>query len=208
MKIKIYSIIGIAVVAVFFSSCQKKGDGKEQTVATDEKSVEIDPISPYHIDKALTEVTFSENRDTLLRYPYDIKDSVYTVPPTVKCIYDRAFMGCRNLKEVTIPPTVKRIDMAAFDNCQDLERVFLQTKLDTMPYRFLNGCMKLKEIHVACKVPPVVEKNEEDELYNFQIVFGHADLNSLVLYVPAGCVEEYKRAYGWRQFKIIKEEKK
>ena len=207
MKIKIYSIIAIAVVAVFISSCQKKGDGKEQSAATDEKSVVIDSMSPYHIDKTLTEVTFSENGDTLLRYPYDIEDSVYTVPPTVKCIYDRAFMGCRNLREVTIPPTVERIDMAAFDNCQDLERVFIQAKLDTMPYRFLNGCMKLKEIHVACKVPPVVEKNEEDELYNFQIVFGHADLNSLVLYVPAGCEERYKRAYGWRLFKHVKEEK-
>jgi hypothetical protein len=121
----------------------------------------------------------------------------------VKCIYDRAFQGCRNLKKVVVPETVRHIEMAAFDGCEDLRQVFLYAPLDTMPYRLLNGCDNLREIHVASEVPPVVEEYEEDEMYSFRIVFGNADLDSLVLYVPRNAVVKYKKAYGWRMFKNI-----
>ncbi len=184
-------------------SCKDNISSNDRVVATASDEVDMDSLSPYWYDKNQREVTFSESGDTLLRYPHDVEVDEYVVPASVKCIFERAFQGCRNLKKVVVPETVRHIEMAAFDGCEDLKQVFLYARVDTMPYRFMNGCDKLREIHLTNKVPPVVEEYEEDEMYSFRIVFGSADLDSLVLYVPGDAVQKYKEAYGWRMFKNI-----
>jgi hypothetical protein len=184
-------------------SCKDNISSNDRVVATTSDEVEMDSLSPYWYDKNQREVTFSESGDTLLRYPHDVEVDEYLVPASVKCIFERAFQGCRNLKKVVVPETVRHIEMAAFNGCEDLRQVFLYAPLDTMPYRLLNGCDNLREIHVASEVPPVVEEYEEDEMYSFRIVFGNADLDSLVLFVPRDAIQKYKKAYGWRMFKNI-----
>ena len=184
-------------------SCKDNISSNDRVVATTSDEVEMDSLSPYWYDKNQREVTFSESGDTLLRYPHDVEVDEYLVPASVKCIFERAFQGCRNLKKVVVPETVRHIEMAAFNGCEDLRQVFLYAPLDTMPYRLLNGCDNLREIHIASEVPPVVEEYEEDEMYSFRIVFGNADLDSLVLYVPRDAIQKYKKAYGWRIFKNI-----
>ena len=195
----------LCMLLPFFAllSCKDNISSNDRVVATTSDEVEMDSLSPYWYDKNQREVTFSESGDTLLRYPHDVEVDEYVVPASVKCIYDRAFQGCRNLKKVVVPETVRHIEMAAFNGCEDLRQVFLYAPLDTMPYRLLNGCDNLREIHVASEVPPVVEEYEEDEMYSFRIVFGNADLDSLVLYVPRDAIQKYKEAYGWRMFKNI-----
>lgn len=195
----------LCMLLPFFAllSCKDNAASKDREVATTSDEVEMDSLSPYWYDKNQREVTFSENGDTLLRYPHDVDVDEYVVPASVKCIFERAFQGCRNLKKVVVPETVRHIEMAAFNGCEDLRQVFLYAPLDTMPYRLLNGCDKLREIHLTNKVPPVVEEYEEDEMYSFRIVFGSADLDSLVLYVPRDAIQKYKKAYGWRIFKNI-----
>lgn len=195
----------LCMLLPFFAllSCKDNISSNDRVVATTSDEVKMDSLSPYWYDKNQTEVTFSESGDTLLRYPYDVEVDEYVVPASVECIFERAFQGCRNLKKVVAPETVRHIEMAAFDGCEDLKQVFLYARVDTMPYRFMNGCDKLREIHLTNKVPPVVEEYEEDEMYSFRIVFGSADLDSLVLYVPRDAVQKYKKAYGWRMFKNI-----
>ena len=195
----------LCMLLPFFAllSCKDNISSNDRVVATTSDEVKMDSLSPYWYDGNQTEVTFSESGDTLLRYPYDVEVDEYVVPASVECIFERAFQGCRNLKKVVVPETVRHIEMAAFDGCEDLKQVFLYARVDTMPYRFMNGCDKLREIHLTNKVPPVVEEYEEDEMYSFRIVFGNADLDSLVLYVPRDAVQKYKKAYGWRMFKNI-----
>lgn len=195
----------LCMLLLFFAllSCKDNISSNDRVVATTSDEVKMDSLSPYWYDGNQTEVTFSESGDTLLRYPYDVEVDEYVVPASVECIFERAFQGCRNLKKVVVPETVRHIEMAAFDGCEDLKQVFLYARVDTMPYRFMNGCDKLREIHLTNKVPPVVEEYEEDEMYSFRIVFGSADLDSLVLYVPRDAVQKYKKAYGWRMFKNI-----
>lgn len=195
----------LCMLLPFFAllSCKDNISSNDRVVATTSDEVEMDSLSSYWYDKNQREVTFSESGDTLLRYPHDVEVDEYVVPASVKCIFERAFQGCRNLKKVVVSETVRHIEMAAFDGCEDLKQVFLYARVDTMPYRFMNGCDKLREIHLTNKVPPVVEEYEEDEMYSFRIVFGSADLDSLVLYVPGDAVQKYKEAYGWRMFKNI-----
>ena len=195
----------LCMLLLFYAlvSCKDNAASKDMEVATTSDEVEMDSLSPYWYDKNQREVTLSESGDTLLRYLHDVEVDEYVVPASVKCIFERAFQGCRNLKKVVVPETVRHIEMAAFNGCEDLRQVLLYAPLDTMPYRLLNGCDKLREIYIASEVPPVVEEYEEDEMYSFRIVFGNADLDSLVLYVPRDAVQKYKKAYGWRMFKNI-----
>lgn len=183
-------------------SCKNNISSNDRVVATTSDEVEMDSLSPYLYDKNQREVTFSESGDTLLRYPHDVEVDEYVVPASVKCIFERAFQGCRNLKKVVVPETVRHIEMAVFNGCEDLRQVFLYAPLDTMPYRLLNGCDKLREIYIASEAPPVVEEYEEDEMYSFRIVFGNADLDSLVLYVPRDAIQKYKRHTGGGYSKI------
>ena len=50
---------------------QKKpsSEVKNDTVVSNDSIVELDPMSPYWYDKDQTEVTFSEKKDTLYRFP-------------------------------------------------------------------------------------------------------------------------------------------
>lgn len=57
--------------------------------------------------------------------------------------------------------------------------------------------------NAASKDMEVATTSDEDEMYSFRIIFGNADLDSLVLYVPRNAVQKYKKAYGWRMFKNI-----
>ena len=57
--------------------------------------------------------------------------------------------------------------------------------------------------NAASKDMEVATTSDEDEMYSFRIIFGNADLDSLVLYVPRDAVQKYKKAYGWRIFKNI-----
>ena len=205
MKKIILNIIIVIIVSVLVPSYHRQ----TKDVVSEEKQDSIDEISmrsPYWYDKNQTEVTFSPIQDALLRYPREISDTSYIIPSSVRCIYDRAFLCCKNLKEITIPKTIQEIEMAAFDGCPNLERVYLYAQLDTIPFRFLNGCDRLRELHVVSKVPPVVDYFDEEEEFNFHITFGSANQDSLVLYVPYGAKKMYKSAYGWRFFRHIEEE--
>lgn len=204
MKKLILNIIAVIVAFVAAISChQTKNVG---TINGTHDEVEIDKIGSCLHDKKQRDAVFSAMHDTLYRYPCEISDTNYTIPFSVRYVYERAFLSCKNLKEVIIPSTVWEIEMATFDGCSDLERVFLYAQLNTMPFRFLNGCENLKEIHVASEVPPIIEKHEDNEEFNFRIVLGNANLDSLTLYVPNEAINEYKKAYGWRLFKHIEPE--
>lgn len=189
MKKFTLNIIVVIIVSVLVPSCHKQAKATKGILDENQKFV-----------------TFSVMHDTLYRYPRKIADTSYTIPPAVRYVCDRAFSCNGNLKEVVIPKTVRKIGIATFDSCPHLERVYLHTQLDTMPFRFLNGCNKLSELHVANYVPPVIERFDEAEEFNFHTTFGYADQGSLVLYVPKKSFLKYRNAYGWRLFKHIEVE--
>lgn len=204
--------IGVMMVGlVLFGACKSgkqqqsvAGDGTVRPLPEEKDSAEMKSMSsPYSYNPEQTEVTFSEHGDTLFRFPRIEKGGDYVIPSTVRMIYDRAFLGCRNLKSVVIPSSVREIEMAAFSGCLELERVYLNAELESIPFRFLEGCPKLKEIHLNQTVPPVIEEDEEDESVNLQMSLGYS--KTLTVYVPKEAVQTYKRAYGWRLLKIVGE---
>ena len=136
-------LITIAGLLVTSFSCTKKAGIKQGQQPTEADSlvvdfVGLDPMSPYWYDKDQAEVTFSETKDTLYRFPRIKMGGTYSIPYTVRYIEERAFMGCKELKEVYVPISVNHIEMAAFESCHKLEYVYLYASIDTIPYRCFN----------------------------------------------------------------------
>lgn len=173
---------------------------------TDITTTVLDPMSPYWYDPEQTKVTFTEKRDTLLRFPRIKKGGHYVIPSTVRHIFDRAFLGCRELTAVTIPRTVKSIEMAAFDGCPKLKSVYVYAQLDTIPFRFLSGCSSLREIYLNIKIPPVAVEYEDDEQICYNFFFPCDRAKKIVLHVPKGTAWRYRKARVWRLFSNIRDD--
>jgi hypothetical protein len=197
----LFFIISFFICWFMVSSCSKNGGKTETKLEMDSDSVEM--RTPYFSDMNETEVTFSDDGDTLLRFPRNSEMTEYEVPEHVKYIEERAFQGCKPLQRVTIPASVNHIEMAAFDECSNLKTVYLYAKIDTLPFRCFNWCEKLESIHLANTMPPVIEDLEETEEETIQLFFAGVNLEKCKIYVPSGSRQHYKNAYGWRLFKNL-----
>ena len=143
-------LITIAGLIMANLSCtNKKSDQQEkQPIESDSLAADtvtkLDPMSPYWYDKDQKEVTFSEKKDTLYRFPRIKMGGTYSIPYTVRYIQEKTFLGCKELEEVYVPRSVNHIEMAAFESCHKLECVYLYASIDTIPFRCFNHCDHLR----------------------------------------------------------------
>ena len=174
-------------------SCQQEKQPIEADSVAADSVMELDPMSPYWYGKDQAKVTFSEERDTLYRFPRIKMGGTYSIPYTVKYIEERAFLGCKELEEVYVPQSVNHIEMAAFESCHKLQHVYLYASIDTIPFRCFNHCDHLKELHLGNLKPPHIEEFSLDK-------------DSCAIYVPKGTKWLYRKSEGWKDFKNIEEE--
>lgn len=71
-------------------------------------------------------VLFSKDMKSLLVYPAGCGAENYEIPATVMIVYDEAFQGCSNLKEIHIPESVTTIGNYTFWNCNSLSKIYCQ----------------------------------------------------------------------------------
>ncbi len=82
------------------------------------------------------------------------EDEVVIIPPrspngsTVRSIGQKAFSGCRHMKEVRVPEGLVRMEGFAFSYCKKLSRLFLPSSLSDIGEGFLRGSNRLREITV------------------------------------------------------------
>ena len=85
------------------------------------------------------------------------------LPPNLKCIRDRAFMGCDSLVSLNVPASVVYVGERAFDGCAKLSNFAFPPHLKTSIKRFgnnvFNGCTLLPD---AVKGGWGVHLNPED----------------------------------------------
>ena len=103
----------------------------------------------------------------------------------VTAIDDGAFEGDLDLTGVTIPVTVKSIGASAFAGCSNLKSVTV----------YWNDPIALG---VAGARGSMTRSSGSS-------IFEGVNLNTCILYVPAGCVEKYRNAAVWGDFKNILE---
>lgn len=150
-----------------------------------------------------------------------------TLPESVTKIGDYAFDSSENLKTVNMTDNVTSIGHWAFRNCHSLENLQLSNSLATignycfdkndkmteitLPASVTNiggyafeGNPQLTTVYSLATTPPAIKKGylDGEEIYT---IFDDNDYSDRVLYVPAGCVDDYKLTFGWNQFSEIRE---
>ena len=114
------------------------------------------------------------------------------------------FRGCDKLQDtLKIPTTVRQIRSGAFEGCSNLTAIILPESLESiggdnseyswMQFSTFGGCYSLSLLRCDAKAPPLIIGD----------VFGDLPKNNFSVQVPAGSVEAYRNADGWKEFKRI-----
>lgn len=115
------------------------------------------------------------------------------IPEKVVSIGKEAFMACA-LTEVILPEGLKQLVEAAFFSNKNLQKVTLPSTLTLIENSVFYGDESLKEITSFAAVPPTLIEPAS--------VFDEVNVSEVTLTVPAGSVDSYKAAEGWKDFNI------
>jgi|GEM_PF-5740216 len=69
-------------------------------------------------------VLFDKDKHSLIKYPENKKDEVYSIPVGVENIQENTFVSVDFLLRVNVPNTVKKIENFAFDLCGNLKGIY------------------------------------------------------------------------------------
>lgn len=146
-----------------------------------------------------------------------IKDLEIKAP--LDSIPKAAFYSCQDLERLVLPPTLKRIGQSAFYECYRLKECRLPEGLEEIGKWSLAGADRMKEWHIpatvrkiewaAFAVPnfsshTVYMYSEEPPAEMDEDAFRYWTMEQSVLYVPKGCMDNYREA-PWCYFGTVKE---
>ena len=179
---------------------------------------------------SLTSIEIPASVETIEWYAFSYCTSLKTVTfekgSKLKMIQYNTFRDCTSLTTIEIPASVETIERGAFSGCTSLQTVTFEkgSQLKTIEGDWswggaFSNCTALTTVDMsACTQVTRIEFRafyEDSKLQLFKIgtrtppscgddVF--TGINSYsVLKVPAGCVDAYKNAYGWKEFTTISE---
>ena len=119
------------------------------------------------------------------------------LPDNFEEIPEGFFYRCKELIDtVVIPSKVNHIALNAFEGCEKLTAVVLPKNLLSIGENSFRNCFSLDYLQCLSENPPVLEGS------------GHFDgvaKDNFTLVVPQGCVDAYRNAPGWGEFKRISE---
>ena len=114
-----------------------------------------------------------------------------TIPETVYIIGENSFANCVKLISIEIPNSVTTIEKYAFSSCKDLSTISFPKGLSIFGQSAFSGCMNLTSITSYNENPTIIGND----------VFPTKD--NVILYVPKGTKNKYKKTDGWAGFKAI-----
>ena len=150
-------------------------------------------VIPEKVTYCGTTYLVTEIEDRAFYYCRKMKS--ITIPNSVTTIGRHVFYYCDGLTSITIPSSVKLVDYYAFWNCHNLTSITICSSGTKMREGVFDGCYRIQTIYCLDPVPPYLESFFSSDVYNYAI-----------LHVPVGSGEVYSTAFGWRNFKRIKED--
>lgn len=119
------------------------------------------------------------------------------LPDNFEEIPEGLFFKCKELIDtVVIPSRVNHLASYAFSVCERLSAIVLPKNLLSIGEYCFTNCFSLDYLQCLSETPPVLEGS------------GHFDgvaKDNFTLVVPEGCVDTYRNAPGWGEFKRISE---
>jgi hypothetical protein len=133
----------------------------------------------------------------------------------VKTISNSAFVGCP-ISNIEIPASIDSIGAHAFAFTNLVSVTFPGNVKNIAPYTF-SHCQLLKTITICNGVENISEYSfwadkQVTDIFNYSktpqnldFTSDGVDLNTCILHVPAGCINDYKLAKNWKYFSHIEE---
>ena len=223
MKIKIYSILCIALLSVCNISAQTfEVDGINYNV-TGANEVEVtsksgcysgDVVIPETVDDSGTTYNVTAIGFEAFRTCLDVTS--INLPNSITEIKDFAFGDCRNITTMTLPESVTLIGEGAFLYCTILESINIPNQVTTINMHVFSQCSKLTSITIPelvtsigtyafsnCTSLTTVSVNLDTPINIASQVFYNLDLSQMVLNVPTGSESAYNSASVWQDFGSI-----
>ena len=100
--------------------------------------------------RSLPELIYSSDKTTL--FYYGLEGEHFTVPNTVRRIYQGAFQGNQKLYSITLPSGLREIGKLAFAHCAQLQAVQIPDSVKRIDNQAFKRCLSLKEIQIPGSV--------------------------------------------------------
>lgn len=115
-------------------------------------------------------------------------------------IYDinEAFYQCTSLESIELPPFIGLLAGSPFYRCISLKSVVLPKYLYRIQGNY-TGCFEKCDSIETIICPPLVPPEMDNEFH-----FSNKCYKNATLYVPQSSIEDYKTAFGWKNFITIK----
>lgn len=110
--------------------------------------------------------------------------------------FEGIFSECKYLTgTVELPQHVARIPAGCFRNCSAITGLVIPEGVDIIDEIAFENCYNINSIVCEDEEPPVIRTN----------AFRGVPKDNFTVEVPKGCVEKYREAEGWKEFKRIAE---
>lgn len=126
-------------------------------------------------------VLFDKRDGRLIRYPYRLDATEYSIPQGVRSIDSKAFFGCANLLRIDIPDSVEKIGSFAFENNFELSSITIPDSVVSIGDNPFLSCTSLTEIVVSADQPALAVIDG--------ILYSKADKR--LVYYPSGLQKEF-----------------
>ena len=139
---------------------------------------------------------YNKNKTRLIAvFPTDKKQ--FIVPEGVQIIEDFVFADL-HLERIDLPNSITTIKHRCFEDCTNLRKIRLPISLENIDFRAFDNCVNLDVIEIYAIKPPEIT-NPSADCWKFV-----GEAKNLTLYVPKESLNEYKKAFGWKDIKNIK----
>ena len=146
------------------------------------------------------------------------KLSVATLSDNLVQIGDSAFMDCTSLLSISMPNSVTSVGEWVFAHCSAMTSVTLSNAITSIKWRTFSGCSALTSLVIPAYVTSIENyafgycgglKSITCEAINPNVFAGVSISNvfsgvpaDLSVYVYPSVVESYKKAAGWKNYKV------
>ena len=171
------------------------------TVTNEGKNYSVTAIgsNAFNGCSSMTSIPINEGIETIGYEAFKgcTKLKTLTIPNSVTSIGGYLASSCTTLTAVTIGDWVRLIPSGAFSNLNNLETIILGSKVSEIEAGAFTRSISIETIQCKNPTPAVWSKLNE--------TFASEIYSTCTLYVPAGTLEAYKTADGWKNFFNIKE---
>ena len=155
------------------------------------------PHRAFHNSEIRGEVRIPSTVTTIVSHAFNnTKMSRLILPDGLKEIEGAAFANNSRLQgTITIPKKTIRLSQGCFSYCPMLTGIVFHKDVAVIDRGAFAGCNNLNSIVCEGEEPPFVVDG----------AFDGVPKDNFTVEVPAGCVEKYRNAIGWSEFKRIAE---